>query len=63
MEELGEKAAELASKALDAIKAAFKRTPGSEHRPSEPSALGDVGPTLASTNRAVRAWALHPRGT
>ncbi len=38
MEELGEKAADLASKAMEAIKAAFRRTPGPEHRPSGPSA-------------------------
>ena len=37
MEELGEKAADLASKAMEAIKAAFRRTPGPEHRPSGPS--------------------------
>ncbi len=34
MEELGEKAAELASKAVEAVRAAFKRTPGPEHQPS-----------------------------
>ena len=34
MEELGEKAAELASKAIEAVKAAFKRTPSAEQRPS-----------------------------
>lgn len=34
MEELGEKAAQLASKAVEAVKAAFKRIPGSEQRPS-----------------------------
>jgi len=34
MEELGEKAAELASKAIQAVKAAFKRTPSAEQRPS-----------------------------
>ena len=37
MEELGEKAADLASKAMEAIKAAFERTPGPEHRASGPS--------------------------
>jgi len=34
MEELGEKAAELASKAVEAVRAAFKRTPGPEQQPS-----------------------------
>ena len=34
MEELGEKAAELASKAVEAVKAAFKRTPGPGQQPS-----------------------------
>ena len=34
MEELGEKAAELASKAIDAVKAAFKRTPSAGQQPS-----------------------------
>ena len=34
MEELGEKAAELASKAIEAVKAALKRTPGPEQQPS-----------------------------
>ena len=37
MGELGEKAADLASKAMEAIKTAFRRTPAQEHRPSEPS--------------------------
>ena len=40
MEELGEKAAELASKAIEAVKAAFKRTPSNEQRPS-------AGPSLS----------------
>lgn len=34
MEELGERAAELARKAVEAVKAAFQRIPGAEHRPS-----------------------------
>lgn len=34
MEELGAKAAELASKAVEAVRAAFKRTPGPEQHPS-----------------------------
>lgn len=34
MEELGEKAAELASKAVEAVRAAFKRTPGPGQQPS-----------------------------
>ena len=34
MEELGEKAAELASKAIEAVRAAFKHTPGPEQRPA-----------------------------
>ena len=34
MEELGEKAAELASKAVEAVKAAFKRTPGPGQQPA-----------------------------
>jgi len=34
MEELGEKAAELASKAIEAVRSAFKRNPSAEQRPS-----------------------------
>lgn len=34
MEELGEKAAELAGKAVEAVKAAFKRAPAAEQGPS-----------------------------
>ncbi len=34
MEELGEKAAELAGKAIEAVKAAFRRTPAVEQGPA-----------------------------